>query len=379
MSEQPLYQNIFNHLINGVRVGKYKTGDRLPTEKELAEEFGVSRITSKKALNMMAENGMIKRIPGKGSFISDDLDITKLPEVNCQENSRQNHTLIGVVLSDFRASYGTTLLSGIENEASRNNCFIIPRRSYSRQELEEKAITELYELGVEGIIVMTAHGENYNPRILRLVLDDFPVVFVDRYLKGIAAPFVGTDNVNAAKKATDYLLGLGHRNISFISQYYTDTSALEARIEGFIESHAEHGVTVDKSIWLTNMSSTVPAKRGRESMLDDMEKIRRLLIDNPQITCLFAAEYDAALVAMEAVKALGKKVPDDISILTFDGPENSLGNYFFTHIRQREFEMGAMAVKLILRQMSRENTQNNNYDKVFLDSDLIISSSTRTI
>ena len=375
MSEQPLYQNIFNYLVNGVRSGKFKLGDRLPTEKELAEEFGVSRITSKKALNMMADSGMIKRIPGKGSFIAEDIDVSTLPDTYGHDTARQNHSLIGVVLSNFTSSYGTSLLSGIEREAAKNDCFITLRRSFSQQELEEKAISDLYALGVDGIVIMTAHGENYNPRILRMVLDGFPVVFVDRYLKGIGASFVGTDNVSAAKKATDYLLGLGHRHISFISQSYTDTSALEARIDGFVRSHAEHGVSVDESLWLTNMSSSVPTKRGREAMLEDLEIIKRLLNGNPQITCIFAAEYDVAVVALEAVKALGKKVPEDISILCFDGPENSLGSYFFTHIRQKEAEMGATAVKMVLRQINKES----HTDKLFLDTELIVGASTRPL
>lgn len=367
---QPLYQILYNSLHDKILSGEYSEGEKLPTEKELAEQFSVSNITSKKALEMLAKDGFIKRMPGKGSFV------LKLSSEDSKEAiPRSGTTLIGVILSDFSESYGTSLLSGIEEEASKNGCFIVPKRTYGDQNLENEVIDSLIDMGIDGIIVMPVHGENYNPKILKLILDGFPIVLMDCDLKGIPTAFVGTDNKGAAKMATDYLLKQGHRSISFLSSPPNDTTTLEDRIEGFILSHAEHGVKVNESIWLTHLVSTLPEMSTNDNVESDCEKIKEMILKHPEITCLFVTEYNLAELALQTVKSLNKSVPDDISILCFDGPFNNVGDYFFTHIRQKENQIGSTAVKLVLEQLAG----GDKVEKIFLDGVLIIGKSVKSL
>ena len=106
-------------------------------------------------------------------------------------------------------------------------------------EEEEKAIEELLQVGVDGIIILPIHGEHYNPKILELVLKKYPIVLVDRYLRGIPASSVSTDNTKAAKEATEYLMSRGHRHIAYITPPYEGTTVLEDRIKGFQLAHSE--------------------------------------------------------------------------------------------------------------------------------------------
>ncbi len=367
---QPLYLKLYNSLYDKIVSGEYSEGEKLPTEKELAEQFNVSNITSKKSLEMLADNGMIKRVPGKGSFVIKSTIDNKV----IVQKSKSNSPIIGVVLSDFSESYGTNLLSGIEEEASKNNCFIIPKRSYGKQELENDAIDSLVDMGVDGIIVMPVHGEHYNPKILKLIIDGYPLVLMDCDLKGIQAAFVGTDNVDAAKMATDYLLEHGHRKISFVSTNPKDTTAIEDRIKGFIISYAEHGVKVDETIWETNLVSTLPGMDTESNIEADCDKIKKMIINNPDITCIFVTEYNLALLVMRALKHLNKAVPEDISILCFDGPYNNIGDYFFTHIRQKEKQIGCTSVQFVLNLIRGEIV-----DKTYLKSILVTGQSVRDI
>jgi GntR family transcriptional regulator of arabinose operon len=167
---QTLYMKIYESLLEKIKSGELKEGDRIPTEMELAEEFQVSRITSRKALDILAEEGYITRTPGKGSFVT---SINKKQEQNDSGSVRiqSSSHMIGLVLPDFSASYAMDLLSGIEKEACRCNCGFTFYRTYGRQDLEEKAIDFLLDMGVEGIILMPVHGEHYNPKIFKMVLD----------------------------------------------------------------------------------------------------------------------------------------------------------------------------------------------------------------
>lgn len=372
---EPLYQKIYNSIIEDIDKGIYKAGDRIPSEKELAERFNVSRITSKKAMEMLADNKLIVRMPGKGSFVRGDKADEIAYETN-DEKIKGPSYLIGVILPDFSESYGVGLISGIEKEASKNGYFIVPRRSYGLQNYEEEAIEALISSGVDGIIIMPVYGEYYSPRILRLVLDQFPIVIIDRQLKGIPSPFVGTDNVQATKMGIDYLLELGHRAISILSPPPNNTSTIENRIEGFLESYADHGLVADKSIWMTDLICTLPSNNGLEHIREDMDRVKQLLLENPQITCLFAIEYNIAILAHQAIREIGKKVPEDISILCFDGPGNFIGEHYLTHIRQSEEQMGSTAFDMLQKNMEDSERVAG---EIFIDAALIKGTSTAPI
>ncbi|NLJ30398.1 MAG: GntR family transcriptional regulator [Clostridiales bacterium] len=371
MSEhQPLYLMLYHSLHDRITGGEYSKGEKLPTEKELAEQFGVSNITSKKALELLAKDGFIQRIPGKGSFV------LKLSDEEPKAAGPKPGTLlIGVVVADFMESYGTDLLSGIEEEASANGCFIVPIRTHGSQKLEDEAIDSLIDMGIDGIIVIPVHGESYNPKILKLILDGFPIVLMDCDLKGIPNAFVGTENKSAAKMATDYLLKQGHRNIGILSSPLSGTVALEDRVEGFIMSHAEHGVKVNESIWETSLISSMPGMWTQSNIEADRVKMNRMFLQHPEITCLFVTEYNLAELTLQTIRSLHKSVPEDISILCFDGPFNYFGNYFFTHIRQKEKQIGSTAVRLVLEQLAGDH----EVKKIYLDAALVIGKSVKSI
>ncbi|MDQ0873895.1 DNA-binding GntR family transcriptional regulator [Paenibacillus sp. V4I3] len=65
-----LYEKIYSHLLDEIKAGRLKPGDRIPSENELSTQFSVSRITSKKALEMLAQHDWIERLQGKGSYVA---------------------------------------------------------------------------------------------------------------------------------------------------------------------------------------------------------------------------------------------------------------------------------------------------------------------
>ena len=68
--DEPLYLKIYQSLKQDIENGVYKPGDQVPTEGGLADLFHVSKITSKRALNMLAEEGILSRQKGRGTFVS---------------------------------------------------------------------------------------------------------------------------------------------------------------------------------------------------------------------------------------------------------------------------------------------------------------------
>ena len=78
--------------------------------------------------------------------------------------------------------------------AKKTGYSLIVRFSYGDRERETEEIHSLMSLHVDGMIIMPCHGKNYSPAILQLYLDDFPVVLIDKKMKGIPVPSVRTDN-----------------------------------------------------------------------------------------------------------------------------------------------------------------------------------------
>lgn len=376
-SSKPMYEKIFDEVKDSILTQAYKPGERVPSEKELAETYSVSRITSKKALEMLAAERLIVRKPGRGSFVTDASAEQSDPGMNLTApaamNIRANEKTIGLIITDFGNSYGTGLIYGMEQASRDNDCFLVLRRTFGVPENEEQAVQKLLNLGVDGLIIFPAQGEFFNAEILKLVIGRFPLVLVDRHLKGVAAASISTDNLQAALEATEYLFDLGHTHISFLSPPPVDTTAVEDRIEGFIQAHAQRGVVVDKELWVSDLTSTLPKFFNADNIERDISRLVTHLQSHPSVTALFAIEYNIALLAKTAVERLGLRIPEDISIICFDSPPTHLGGgYAFTHMRQNEEEMGRMALENVLSIMNGQAVPN----KVMLEAELVPGNST---
>ncbi|MGM7722995.1 GntR family transcriptional regulator [Metabacillus sp. Hm71] len=338
---KPIYEQIYETIKTAIVEGKYKEGERIPSEKELADTWNVSVITPRKSLEMLASEGLIFRQVGRGSFVKElAINETKV------DSSVRVKPVIGVIMTDFDESYGIGLLNGIEH-AAEERAFIVLRRTFGSVDKEQAAIRDLMELGIDGLIILPSQATFFNSEILKLIVDQFPFVLLDRYLKGVAASAVSTDNIGAAKKGTDYLFGLGHKTITLLSPPPVSATAIEDRIEGFVRAHIENGMT-KKPLMLTELISTLPDSFKEPNISNDLKKIKDHLQKNKNISALFALEYNIALLAKQAVEELGLSVPKDISILCFDSPPCKPGAFTFTHLLQNQEKMGRIAVEQLL-------------------------------
>ncbi len=128
--------------------------------------------------------------------------------------------------------------------------------------------------------------------------------YLDRYEGG---SFVRIDNFQAAKNATDYLIGLGHREIGFVT--FPVNMPGNERLSGY-RSALEHAGIGYRSDYVRE-SFDRPVQIGYQGAL-------QLMSDHPEITALFAATDEIAIGTLTAVWQLGLKVPEDVSVIGFD-------------------------------------------------------------
>ncbi len=349
-----LYERLRAYLLDEIRSGRLGPGARIPSELALAEQFNVSRITSKKAMETLERDGLIVRYRGKGSFVAERRE-TPLPE-SAPPNGQRGHVpathralmapAIGFVVPNFSDVFGTRMLHAIEDRAAEHGHSVLFKRTYGRRDIEDNAISRFVNMGVRGLIVMPIHGEFYNDALLRIVLDGFPVVLVDRYLKGIAVNSVGIDNHEACRALTTTLVERGHREIGFFSLPPERTSSIEDRRRGFGAALREASLPYDRSHLLMSLTCTLPGEILESSIEADRQRVNDYLHVHPEMTGFVACEYPLAVILEQVLVARSRS--DLVANITcFDATDSPLEPVRFTHIRQDERGIGATAVDLL--------------------------------
>jgi GntR family transcriptional regulator of arabinose operon len=324
----------------------------LPSEIEFSEQFNVSRITVKNALAQLIEDNLIYRVQGKGSFVSRDL--TGEPKIYQQEpvpTSAKSKPMVAYLMPRLGNTFTAQLLNGIESELTKLNHRLIFCKTYDSQEIEKQVLREVVQLGVSGIIIFPVDGESYNEEILRLTLNDFPLVVVDRYLRGIETNCVCSDNVDGAHQGTSHLIESGHRRIGFISTAYQGTTSIEDRLIGYEKALAEHNIPVEHRLRLVHFEGEQVNSVLKDGIADPQIKgeIQEFLKQNPDMTAVFAINSAVGLTVIEAAKEMGIQVPEQLSIVFFDNYElSALSSIPPTCISQEEYVMGEEAARLLV-------------------------------
>ncbi len=349
MRKDTLYEKIYKDLLEGIRTQKYSAGTLLPSESELSKAYHVSRITSKKALEMLAAQNIIERKPGKGSYVLEN-ELKEIPEMKAVGQDNRDKRLIGIIMDSFGDSYGYKILLGMEQECKKHGLCMVLKCSYGHKEEETISIDKLLEIGADGIIIMCVHDENYNSKVLKLSIDNFPMVLIDRMLKGIPIPYVGTDNYRAAKELTCCLIEAGHRLICYVAPLSVDTSTVEDRHKGFVDCHMEHGLITNEAMWITDLKSTLPSYHKEELALEDIDKIKEFVLKHPEVTAFFAVEYAIALIIYRALCQLG--LEQEKKIACFDSPQSIADEIMhLTYVEQDEIEIGKSSIRILAEAM----------------------------
>ncbi len=157
---------------------------------------------------------------------------------------------------------------------------------------------------------------------------------------------VYTDDRLAAKKAMDTLFELGHRKIVMVGGDRENSDTGRLRYEGCIDSCGEHGAHFDTELDYQGV---------RFSYQDGYNATKRLLGNGRKFTALFAAADVMAIGAIRALKDSGLRVPEDVSVIGFDGL--ALGSFLVPKLSTVEQSVGLMAqrsVEILLRCIEKE-------------------------
>jgi DNA-binding transcriptional regulator YhcF (GntR family) len=159
METRILYKKIADELIGKIERGDLRPGDRVPSEKQMAELYHVSVITTKNAMNTLADRGILVRERGRGTFIAAAEDIARIKEIQLPQTFLGALKLVGVIIPSMKTAIDQQLLDRIEYELSQRGYTIVLRITRESQQYESSAIRELISQNVRGLIIFPVENE----------------------------------------------------------------------------------------------------------------------------------------------------------------------------------------------------------------------------
>lgn len=341
-----LYLTIYEQLRDRIQSGQMLPGDRLPSEEELSQAYSVSRITVKKALERLREDGLIHRVQGRGTFVR------AIEPAAGRAQACASSRLVGVVLEHVSSSFGLIMMytmTRLLDEAGYKTCI---RFTFGSIGKESEEIEDLLGMNVAGLIIMPCHDSHYNLAILRLILEKFPVVLVDKRMHGLPVSSVCTDGREAMRQLVLHLRERGCGSAAMLTIDPASTSSLGDRAEGFFKGIEEAGMRCAGECILPrrtgDMISNEPEQRYIEAIGAYLDGLGEL---PDSFVC---TEYAIGRALYAAAQARGLMPGKAFRACCIDEDELGTQGSFFTHMRQDEENLARRTVEILLRQIRGE-------------------------
>jgi LacI family transcriptional regulator len=286
------------------RILSRKGGQPMPSLKDLAKECGVSVATVSKALNDQPDIAAATRERIRAAARR----MGYLPNAAARALKTNRTYNLGVLFVDERQSgltheYFSAVLDSFKVEAEKRGYDI----TFINHNISGRSMTYLehcHYRSVDGVVIACVNF--YDPQVVELVNSDVPVVTIDHVFNNRMA--VLSDNVAGLKALVKQAWACGHRRIAFI--HGEKTSVTENRIAGFYQACEELGLEI-------------PEEYVRDGVYHDVERCAeetRALLALPQRpTCIIFPDDFSALGGYNALAEAGLSIPDDISVMGYDG------------------------------------------------------------
>lgn len=277
--------------------------------------------------------------------------------------SRRKTGTLALVVPDFTDPFFSLILRGAEDVARRAGYGVILCNTASDVEREAVSLDEMVAHRVEGLLVAPV-SDRSRTNLRRLEAHRLPFVLIDRVIPGVEVDLVQGDSVAGARQLVDHLVSLGHRRIGHVTESPAVSTARD-RLRGYEEGLVAAGLAPEPELVVEGASSTVEG---------GFEATWRLLTHEPLPSAIFAVNNLTAVGAIQAIRARGLRVPEDVAVVCFDDIElAALLDPFLTVMAQPAETFGTLAAQLLIDRITGRATGRRR--RVVLPADLIVRAS----
>ncbi|MEM9329216.1 MAG: LacI family DNA-binding transcriptional regulator [Bacteroidota bacterium] len=301
--------------------------------KELAETIGVSRTTVSRVIAGHAQKYRIsKTMEQKVRLAAERYGLVRNEVAH---NLRMQKTdTVALMIPEVDNPFFSHLAHVVEHRLRESGRMVLLCSSSEDSAIERQVLSMIRGRQIDGLLVAPVGTESTHFK----ALERSPVVFVDRYLEDLAIPYVTTDNRRGGFLGAQYLIERGHREIAII-QGLPEAVSNQDRVVGISQVLSQ----LDKAIEVVGHGFTI--ENGHESTL-------RLLDKETRPTAIFTLGNQVALGAMQAIQSRGLRIPDDISLISFDDqPYFALTCPPLTAVKQPIDLIAESAVQMLLARL----------------------------
>lgn len=334
---------VVTHIRNQIANNHWPIYSKLPTENELANQLNVSRVTVRKALQILKGEGIIESRQGSGAYVSDKTQKSLIPVIlsHTDDSSRLIEIYRGI--QDFFSHTSFKPLLLLRDEGSFN---------------EEKILSEYQYKGFSNLLIYpfssTLNMDFYNKMISR----NTNIVFIDTRPENINCNYVGSCNFLGGYLATKHLIEKGHQKIAFCCHTALNKrNTLLERFNGYKQALLESHIPFNKELVFERKcdSNDIFAKEFLSLNLD--------------VTAVFCGADDMAIALMKQISESRKK----ITVMGFDNLPAS-ESYSLSTINQNFYELGRSAAEMLYERIINPHKP---YENRYIPVDLIIRDSTK--
>ena len=315
---------------------------RAVTIQDVAKTAGVSISTVSRVLN--GKTDVANDTQDRILSVIENLGFTTNLAAKSMRSVKTN--LIGLIMPDIAYPFAIEVMKGVNRAIAESEYDLLVYttgdvRKYGTASHEQKYVSLLNNSITDGVIIVAPAAAEFS--------SDAPIVSVDPLIINPSYPSVYATNYQGAVAAMQYLLGLGHKRIGFISGRPELVSS-NRRMKGYRDSLENAGITIDESLVSAGDYTTETALQCARDLL---------ALDNPP-TAIFAANDQTAVGVFQVAQELGVRIPEDLSVIGFDNiPESKYMG--LTTVDQFLSEMGFVATQMLIKLINGKPLDNQIY------------------
>lgn len=307
----------------------------MSTIRDVARRAGVSTMTVSRVINSSGYTSQETRARVERAVA----ELGYVPNALARHLRSKRTKTVALVLADLTNPFFTTIARGVEDVAADHDFAVMFCNTDDSESEEIEYLRMLIQRQIDGVLLVPASSSGASLRLLRS--HRVPVVVVDRRVHSPLVDEIRSDSEGGAYQLVRHLIGLGHRRIAMLSGSRSISTSVD-RVSGYRRALTEAGIAFDERV-----------VRYEGFGVDGGWHMARQLLDSSlQPTALFAANNFIAFGAIRALREVGLRVPDDMSLVAFDDlPNDWLIDPFLTVVDQRAYEMGKQAAELMLQRL----------------------------
>ncbi len=352
----PLYIQISNYLKSAIEKGLFKADEQIPSEMELAGRYQVNRLTARKAITTLVQEGLLYRVQGKGTFVAPGAQRGALAA------AQPFISFVAPFLYDY---YQMEIISGLETVLKSSGYRLVVCNSNHDPGEEARLLVEQQESGARGVVLFPTDNCSAET-LVSLQKAKFPFVLVDRFLEDVECDYVVSDNFGGAYRVVSHLIEHGHSKIAFIYSRDNACSAVIDRLRGYRKALA------DAAIEREFIYGELP-ELGGIYRLNLTKQYLRLLgeyLKRNIVTAIFAQNDMIALEVIRVAKMLKIQVPQQLAVVGFDDMPYGV-DLPLTTVAQNRVEIGRQAGKVLLDKLEAAESKHH----VLVPTKLIVRAS----